>query len=306
MILLGVGGTLPLPFMLTCAPSNMMVSYCCVSFNTTGPDEMVARLAKLSHSVLSGGYQLVIPEAVVKESMGTLNPRVLSAMLLKESIVQGGPDGTTKDFYLFLHFTFQEFFVAKHLASNRAELFAAIDAHAQDPKWHMTLRFAVGLLGVADQVEQSRAIRMVAAQGRGTRVHYHKTIEMVDPRLLSLCLQCLHDAIGSDGTTIAGPLADAVRPLLLKEVNLAEAHIGDAEACALGKVLPLVNQIEPAMEELHLDRNHIRSHGAVTIGNGLKLNRGLVDLSLSYNEIDDVGAAAIGEALAVNTTLYGG
>ena len=58
----------------------------------------------------------------------------------------------------------------------------------------------------------------------------------------------------------------------------------------------LYDVIRPAMEALHLDRNHIRSHGAVTIGNGLKLNRGILDLSLSYNEIDDVGAAAIGEA----------
>ena len=266
------------------------------------PEEMVARLSKLAHSVLTGGYQLVIPEAIVKANMDTTDPEVLSTMLIKESILQG-TTGATKDFYLFLHFTFQEFFVAKHLVANPAELFTAVEVHAQDPKWHMTLRFAIGLLGVADQVEQSRAIRMVAAQGRGTRVHYHNTIEMVDPRLLSLCLQCLHDAIGSEGTDIAKPLADAVRPLLLKEINLAEAHIGDAEACALGKVLPLVNQIRPAVEALHLDRNHIRSHGAVTIGNGLKLNRGIADLSLSYNEIDDVGAAALGEALSVNFKL---
>jgi hypothetical protein len=48
----------------------------------------------------------------------------------------------------------------------------------------------------------------------------------------------------------------------------AEAHVGDAECSALGKVLPLLNQIRPTVEVLRLDRNHIRSDGAITIGVG--------------------------------------
>jgi hypothetical protein len=183
-------------------------------------------------------------------------------------------------------------------------LFGTVERYAQDPKWHMTLRFAVGLLGAGQQQEQAAAIRLLAGQGRGTRVHYHTQIEMVDPRLLSLCLQCLCDAVGSEhASEVTGPLAEAVRPLLLHEVNLVEAHIGDAEASALGKVLPVVNQIRPAMEVLRLDRNHIRGHGAATLGNGLKLNRGITELSLAYNEIGDQGATAIGEALRVNFKL---
>ena len=272
--------------------------------------ETLSRLGKLAHSSLSEGYQLMLPKELVAKVMGGTD-HARFGMLIKESIVLGGQTPAAaalpKDMFMFLHFTFQEFFVARHLVAAKKLLFPTVAKVAKDPKWHMTLRFTVGLLGELHgkkgQADQARAISMIAEQGRGERLHYNTTVTTIDARLLALCLQCVHDAVDATEALVTGPLAQAVRPLLLGDVNLAECHVGDAEACALGKVLPLINHMEPATESIRLDRNHIRMDGAITLGNGLKLNHTITELTLAYNDIGDQGAAALAQALRQNTTL---
>ena len=281
--------------------------------NTGSPltlEQTLLRLGALAHRSLSEGYQLMLPKPLVAKMMGSTDESRFG-MLIKESIVLGGNSGVAaaqpKDMFMFLHFTFQEFFVARHLVSDFRLLFPTVAKVAKDPKWHMTLRFTVGLLGELHgkqkQSDQARAISMIAAQGRGERMHYSNKVVTVDARLLALCLQCVHDAVGATQTLMSGPLADAVRPLLFEEVNLAECHVGDAEASALGKVLPLINQMEPATTSIRLDRNHIRVDGAVTLGNGLKLNNTIKELTLAYNDIGDAGASALAGALRENNVL---
>jgi hypothetical protein len=62
----------------------------------------------------AGGYQLVIPAALVVHAMSTVDP-VMLPLLVKESVGSGVGGTEPANFYLFLHFTFQEYFVAKHL-----------------------------------------------------------------------------------------------------------------------------------------------------------------------------------------------
>jgi hypothetical protein len=156
-------------------------------------------------------------------------------------------------------------------------LLSCIDQHVDNPRWHVVLRFAVGLqillLRSGGKVQAIEAIEAIADHGtqlvkddRGEGMQGTMTVE---PRIFALCLQCVSES-SVDGRE---DFLNAIKGLLMEKIDLRNAGITDVELGALAAVLPLLDGAEAGPKELILNQNGFGIEGVKRLATALKDKR---------------------------------
>ena len=291
-------------------------------------------MARLAVSGFGSPVRLEFTAAEVHESLRDLGLLTSFKCITEEDPLTGEIE--TENRYSFDHLTVQEFFTAWSLTGPAFDqvdaVVAAAEMKATDPRWHVVLRFAIGLLRQmkdkdAGLVGAARAVKKLAERGNQQAKYPDGSNAerlTVIPGVLALCLQCVAEA---DGATV---MLGAIEGLLMKEVDLENQGLTNVELGALGKALPMLGKTGPtslnlkcnqfgaeglhqlttgvasitvAVTHLHLGSNSIDDAGGRHIADMLKLNRTLATLELGSNQIGNSSAKQLANALKSNTTL---
>jgi hypothetical protein len=197
---------------------------------------------------------------------------VLQLGLVTQTESGDGDDGYDA-WYTFPHLTIQEFMAARGIVSALVEgvtLLSCIDQHVDNPRWHVVLRFAVGLLSSGRKGQAVEAVKAIAGHGtqlaknwNGDPIHGTMTVK---PRIFALCLQCVSES-SVDGRE---DFLNAITGLLMEKVDLRQARITDVELGALAAVLPLLDGAKVEPKELTLDHNGFGIEGVKRLATALK------------------------------------
>jgi hypothetical protein len=221
-------------------------------------------------------FQTDFSEDSVAEIFGSQSGDVLQLGLVTKIECDDGDGGYYNARYTFPHLTIQEFMAARGIASGVVEgvtLLSCIDQHVDNPRWHVVLRFAVGLLRSGRKVQAIEAIEAIADHGTqlvknisGEPIQGSMTVE---PRIFSLCLQCVSES-SVDGRE---DFLNAIKGLLMEKIDLGNAGITDVELGALAAVLPLLDGAEAGPKELILNNNGFGIEGVKRLATALKDKR---------------------------------
>jgi hypothetical protein len=213
-----------------------------------------------------------ITEIFGSHGFGSQIEDVLQLGLVTQTESDDGDDGYDVR-YTFPHLTIQEFMAARGIVSGLVEgvtLLSCIDQHVDNPRWHVVLRFAVGLLSSVRKGQAVEALKAIADHGTqlakdssGASIQGTMTIE---PRIFALCLQCVSES-SVDGRE---DFLNAIKGLLMEKIDLTKAGITDVELGALAAVLPLLDGAEVEPKQLTLDQNGFGIEGVKRLATALK------------------------------------